>query len=46
MKRGQIVGWVVIDPQTGEPVIWCKSRSEARKIADEAGARVARAVVS
>jgi hypothetical protein len=46
MKRGDVAGWIVIDPQTGEPVIWCKSRSEARKIADEAGARVARAVVS
>jgi hypothetical protein len=46
MKRGDVAGWIVIDPKTGEPVIWCKSRSEARKIADEARARVARVVLT
>ena len=46
MKRGQVIGWIVIDPETGEPVLWCKSRSEARRIAKESGARYARAVVA
>jgi hypothetical protein len=46
MKRGQTIGWIVIDPTTGEPVLWCKSRSEARRIAAESGARYARAVVA
>lgn len=42
MKRGQTIGWIVIDPETGEPVSWHKSRSEARRVAEEAGARYAR----
>ena len=46
MKRGDVVGWIVFDPETGEPVLWCKSRSEARRIAVESGARYARAVVA
>jgi hypothetical protein len=46
MKRGDTIGWIVIDPETGDPVIWCKSRSEARRIAVEAGARVARVTVT
>lgn len=46
MKRGDTIGWVVIDPETGEPVLWCKSRSEARRIAEESGARYARVSVA
>lgn len=46
MKRGQTIGWIVVDPETGEPVSWHKSRSEARRIAVESGARYARAVVA
>jgi hypothetical protein len=46
MNRGDVVGWIVIDPETGEPVLWCKSRSEARRIAAESGARYARVVVA
>lgn len=46
MKRGDVVGWIVIDPETGEPVSWHASRSEARRIAKESGARYARAVVA
>ena len=46
MKRGQTIGWILLDPETGEPVLWCKSRSEARRIAEESGARYARAVVA
>ena len=46
MKRGDTIGWVVIDPATGEPVLWCKSRSEARRIAEESGARYARVSVA
>ena len=46
MKRGETIGWIVFDPETGEPVLWCKSRSEARRIAEESGARYARAVVA
>lgn len=41
MKKGDVIGWVVVDAETGEPVIWCKSRSEARRIASESGGRVA-----
>lgn len=46
MKRGQTIGWIVVDPKTGEPVSWHKSRSEARRVAEESGARYARAVVA
>lgn len=46
MKRGDVIGWVVVDPKTGEPVSWHTSRSEARRIAVESGARYARAVVA
>ena len=46
MKRGEVIGWIVVDPVTGEPVMWCKSRSEARRIAEESGARYCRAVVA
>lgn len=46
MKRGDTIGWIVIDPETGEPVMWCNSRSEARRVAEESGARYARAVVA
>lgn len=46
MKRGEVIGWIVVDPVTGEPVMWCKSRSEARRVAEESGARYARAVLA
>ena len=46
MKRGQTIGWIVIDPETGEPVSWHKSRSEARQIAVESGARYAQVSVA
>ena len=46
MKRGQTIGWIVVDPEAGEPVLWCRSRSEARRVAEEAGARYARVVVA
>lgn len=42
MKRGEVIGWIVVDPTTGEPVSWHKSRSEARRVAEESGARYAR----
>jgi hypothetical protein len=46
MNRGDVIGWVVFDPETGEPVSWHNSRSEARRIAAESGARYAKAVVA
>ena len=46
MKRGDIIGWIVVDPVTREPISWHKSRSDARRIAMESGARYARAVVA
>ena len=45
MKRGYVICWVVIDPHTGELVLRCPSRSEARRIAIEAGARYAKVVL-
>lgn len=46
MKRGDVLAWVVIDPTSGELVMRCASRSEARRIAAESGARYGRVVVS
>jgi hypothetical protein len=46
MKRGDVVGWIVLDPETGEPELTCKCRSEAHLSAAESGARYARAVVA
>jgi hypothetical protein len=45
MKLGDVIGWVVVDAETGEPVSWHRSRSEARRIAKESGGRYARVVL-
>jgi hypothetical protein len=46
MNRGDVIAWIVIDPDTGELILRCASRSEARRIAAESGARYARVVVA
>jgi|GEM_PF-3451488 len=44
--RGSVLYWLVFDPDTGEPAMKCKSRSEARRIASQCNAKIARVVVS
>jgi hypothetical protein len=46
LRTGNIVGWVVICPQTGEWVMRCESRFEARDIAHASGARFAKVEIS
>jgi hypothetical protein len=46
LRTGQVIGWVVVDPDTGEQVMRCFSRAEARDIARSANARIARVVVA
>jgi hypothetical protein len=46
MKRGDVIWWVVVDPETGEMCIRFTSRSAARFIADACGAKVAKVVIA
>lgn len=43
--RGDVVGYLVVDAETGEWVLRCLSRSEARSIGKASNGRVARVVV-
>jgi hypothetical protein len=45
MKTGDVLYWIIVDAQTGEPVMRCESRSEARKYAGT-GARICKVVVA
>jgi hypothetical protein len=46
VRTGDVVAWIVIDPGTGELVMRCKARSDARDMAHAVGARYAKVVVS
>jgi len=45
MTDGEVLGWIVIDPETGEWCVRCATREEARELAMGAGeiAKVVRA---
>ena len=46
LRTGDIVSWIVIDPTTGEQVMRCFSRAEAREMAHAVGARFCKLEVS
>lgn len=46
MKRGDVIWWVVIDPETDEMCSRYKSRSQARRVAILSGGIVAKVVVA
>lgn len=46
MKTGDILHWIVVDARTGEPIIRCAGRAEARQIARECEGRVAKVVLT
>lgn len=46
MKPGDVIAWIIIDPDTGEQVMRCKSRDEARMFARDTGGRIAKLVVA
>jgi hypothetical protein len=46
MRTGDVIGWVVVCPQTGEWIMRCDSRSEAREMAHASGARIAKLEVA
>lgn len=37
MTDGEVLGWIVIDPFTGEWCVRCDTRAEARELADDDG---------
>jgi hypothetical protein len=45
-EDGRVIAWMVVDPETAELVLICKTRSEAREIAEECCGRVAKCVSS
>jgi hypothetical protein len=46
MRTGDILHWIVVDARTGEPIIRCASRAEARAIARDCDGRVAKVVLT
>ena len=46
MKEGEVLYWVLIDPDTREQVMRVSTRVEARELALECGARIAKVVVA
>lgn len=44
-KTGSVVGWVIIDGQTGEQIMRCASRAEARELVKGTGGRICMIVV-
>jgi len=46
MKTNDILWWVVVDGKTGEPVMQCASRMEARRIASTSDGRIAKVVLT
>lgn len=43
---GKVLGWIVYCPVTREPILYCKTRDEARKEAEATGGRVAKVEAS
>lgn len=46
IRTGDVLGWVVVCRQTGEWIMRCESRSEAREMAHASGARIAKVEVT
>lgn len=44
MTRGEVIWWVVLG-EDGKPVVWVKTRDEARELARDCDARIAKVVV-
>lgn len=40
VKTGTVLAWIVVDGRTGEPVMRCATRAEARKSVKGTGGRV------
>ena len=45
MKTGDVLYWIIVDSQTGEPVMRCESREKARKYVGK-DARICKVVVA
>lgn len=45
-EDGRVIAWLVYDSATGELILQCAKRSEAREMAEECGGRVAKVVSS
>jgi hypothetical protein len=45
-RTGDIIAWIVIDPDTREQVFRCETRAEARDMAHASGARFCKLEVS
>jgi hypothetical protein len=45
MTEGDVIGWIVLDPESGEWCVRCETRAEARELAGRDGviAKVVRA---
>jgi hypothetical protein len=43
---GQIVGWIVVDSETGEHAYRCATRADAREIAAAANGRICKVTVA
>lgn len=35
MTDGEVLGWIVLDPETGEWCVRCETRAEARELAGD-----------
>lgn len=45
-RTGDVIAWIVVDPDTGEFVLRCDSRAKARDEAHASGARFAKVEIS
>lgn len=46
MKTGDILYWIIVDATTGEPVMVCYSRQQARDMAKGCHARICKVEVA